>query len=242
MHVIQKGANMIDIHTHLLFGVDDGPKTIEESIAMLKYAKEQGIDTIILTPHYRKGMFPFHKEKVLLNFQKLQPHAKQIGIDLHLGTELHVNSDILEHLEEGRCLTLAGSSYVLTEYEYETQYSYIHKMTQELMLNGYTPVIAHIERYACLVSDIAKVETLKEMGALIQVNANAILGIDGWRVKRFCKKLFKFGLIDIVASDSHGMEGRVCNMKKCREYIVKKYGESVAVKVTEKKPGRLLGE
>uniref|UniRef100_UPI004056CE9B CpsB/CapC family capsule biosynthesis tyrosine phosphatase n=1 Tax=Agathobacter sp. TaxID=2021311 RepID=UPI004056CE9B len=233
---------MLDIHCHLLFGVDDGPKTIEESIAMLEYAKKQGIDTIILTPHYRRAMFPFEKEKVLENAQKLQPHAQQIGIDLYIGTEFHVNSDIVEYLETGRCLTLAGSSFVLMEYEYDTEYSYIHKMTQELMLHGYTPVIAHVERYGCLVSDIAKVETLKEMGAFIQVNADAILGNDGWRVKQFCKKLFKYGLVDIVASDSHGIKRRVCNMEKCRNYIAKKYGESVAVKVTEKKPGKILGE
>lgn len=233
---------MIDIHTHLLFGVDDGPKTIEESVEMLKYAKEQGIDTIILTPHYRRGMFSFDKEQVLENFQKLQPYAKQIGIDLYLGTEFHVNGDIIEYLENGRCLALAEGSYVLTEYEYETEYSYIHKMTQKLMLHGYTPVIAHVERYGCLVSDIAKVETLKEMGAFIQVNADAILGKDNWRVKQFCKKLFKLGLVDIVASDSHGMKRRSCNMKKCKEYIVKKYGESVARKVTEKNPRKLLGE
>ena len=80
------------------------------------------------------------------------------------------------------------------------------------------------------------------MGALIQVNADAILGKDSWRVKQFCKKLFNLGLVDIVARDSHGIKRRSCNMKKCREYIVKKYGESVATKVTEKKPRRLLGE
>ena len=233
---------MIDIHTHLLFGVDDGPKKIEESIEMLKYAKEQGIDTIVLTPHYRRGMFAFNKEQVVANMQKLLPYAQEIGIDLYLGTEFHVNGDIVEYLDNERCFTIAGSSYVLTEYEYETEYSYIHKMTQELMLHGYTPVIAHVERYECLVSDIARVETLKEMGARIQVNADAVLGVDGWRIKQFCKKLFKYGLVDIVASDSHGRNRRSCNMKKCREYIAKKYGESVAVKVTEKRPGRLLGE
>ena len=107
---------MIDIHCHLLYGVDDGAKTIEESVAMLEAAKEQGISAMILTPHYRHGMFAYPKEEIEEHFRILEPYAQKLGIYLALGTEYHVNSHIVEALDSGRCRTMAGSRYVLCEY------------------------------------------------------------------------------------------------------------------------------
>lgn len=231
---------MIDTHCHLLYGVDDGPKKIEESIAMLKEAASQGITDIILTPHYRRRMFQFDKSLVLRNKESLDQYADEFGIRLHLGTEFHVNGDILEYLEKGRCLTLADSDYVLTEYAYDTEYSYIFKMTQELIRYGYVPVIAHVERYRCLVQKPSHLEVLKEIGGVIQVNANAIIGQEGWKTKQYCKKILKKGWVDIVASDSHGIRTRVCNMEKCYSYLCRKYGEKLANRLMIKNPGNII--
>ena len=233
---------MVDIHCHLLYGVDDGPPELEESIAMLERSAGQGVTSIILTPHYRRGMFRYDKERILRHKEILEPYAQEIGINLYLGTEFHVNGDILEYLESGRCLPLADSEYVLTEYEYETEYSYLFKMTQELLRYGYIPVIAHVERYRCLVSKPQRLEELQEIGALIQVNAGAITGHDGWSVKQFCKSILKKGWVDIVASDSHGIDRRTCHMEKCYEYITRKYGEKLAHKIMEKNPRKIIGE
>ena len=101
---------MIDIHTHLLFGVDDGPETFEESIAMLEHAKAQGIDAMILTPHYRHGMFPYPKDRIEEHFAKLYKSAKEIGIDIYLGTEQHINSMTIEYIENGRIRLLSVSN------------------------------------------------------------------------------------------------------------------------------------
>lgn len=231
---------MIDIHCHLLYGVDDGAKSLEESKAMLREAKRQGIKAIILTPHYRRGMFPFDLEQIFQNYIEVRKYAERVGIRLLLGTEYHMNDDCIQYLSSGRCLTLAGSSYVLTEYSYETEYAYIRNMTQKLLSNGYIPVIAHVERYRCLVEDIENVEELRSIGAYIQVNADAILGLDGRKTKKYTKQLLKEELIDMVASDSHGIEHRVCHMAQCREYISKKYGEKTARRVTELEPGKIL--
>ena len=116
---------MIDIHCHLLYGVDDGAKTIEESVAMLEAAKEQGISAMILTPHYRHGMFAYPKEEIEEHFRILEPYAQKLGISLALGTEYHVNSHIVEALDSGRCRTMAGSRYVLCEYSHDSEYAYI---------------------------------------------------------------------------------------------------------------------
>ena len=101
---------MIDIHCHLLYGVDDGAKDKQESIEMLKRAKEQGVDAIILTPHYRHGMFPYRIDEIEYNFSTIKEYANQIGIKLYLGTEYHVNSEIVENFRKGRCHTLGNTN------------------------------------------------------------------------------------------------------------------------------------
>ena len=103
---VKARKTMIDIHCHLLYGVDDGAKTIEESVAMLEAAKEQGISAMILTPHYRHGMFAYPKEEIEEHFRILEPYAQELGIYLALGTEYHVNSHIVEALDSGRCRTM----------------------------------------------------------------------------------------------------------------------------------------
>lgn len=233
---------MIDIHCHLLFGVDDGPEKIEQSIAMLKIAAEQGITNIILTPHYRRGMFKFDGELVLQNMKELEPYASELGIELHAGTEVHVNGDILEYLDERKVFSLAGTEYVLTEYGYNTEYSYIFKMSHELLRHGYIPVIAHVERYGCLIKNPKRLEELQEIGALIQCNAAAILGEEGWGTKQFCKKALKHGWVDIVASDSHDIKKRACYMEDAYDYVSEKYSEKLAYRLTTKNPKMIIGK
>lgn len=231
---------MIDIHCHLLYGVDDGAKGHEESIDMLKYAKAQGIDTIFVTPHYRHGMFPYKLDEVRYNYKILRSEAEALGINLYLGTEYHVNSQIVDNFRNKRCHSLGDSNYVLTEYSHDTEFSYIKKMTRELLSNGYIPIIVHVERYACLVEDIDNIYELKEIGALIQNNADAVLGLEGRGPKKFCKKLLKEELTDIIASDSHGIHSRSCNMGKCYEYVAKKYGSDYADELFLHNPSKIV--
>ena len=219
---------MIDIHTHLLYGVDDGAKNLEESVMMLEDAKKQGIEKCILTPHYRHGMFAYDKEKIEENFEILKKEAEKIGIEIYLGCEFHVDSKLFEYLQAERCYTLAKASYVLTEYSYTTEYKYIREHTRRLIAYGYTPVIAHAERYECFLKKPALCEEISDMGALIQINADSVLGLMDRKTQKFCKKALKEGWIDVVASDSHGIKHRINNMAKARDFIEKKYGDSYA--------------
>lgn len=231
---------MIDIHCHLLYKVDDGSGSPEESVAMLREAAAQGITAIIMTPHYRHGMFPFDLERVVAHYERIKPVAKELGIELYLGTEYHVNSRIIDYLRAGRCLTLAGTHYVLTEYAYGTEYSYIQNMTRDLILQGFLPVIAHAERYECIQKKPERAAELQSAGALIQINCDAVLGMGGHAEKRCCKKLLREAYVDIIASDSHGIEQRVCHMRKCYEHITKKYGGQIAQLLMERNPARIL--
>ncbi len=219
---------MIDIHCHLLYQVDDGAGSLEESAAMLREAKAQGVDEIILTPHYRHGMFSYPTDAIEENYIKLKNYADQLGVRLHLGSEYHVNSHIVEAFDTGRCHTLADGRYVLTEYAYHSEFAYIRQTSQELILHGYRPVVAHVERYGCMAEDVKLAHALQEMGVWIQVNADAVLGMEGRLAKKYCRKLLDEGWVDVVASDSHGLKKRACHLKKCCEYLQRKYGENYA--------------
>lgn len=214
---------MIDIHSHLLYGVDDGPETLEESIRMLQEAAGQGITDIILTPHYRKGMFAYPGERILKHFLLLKKQTHDIPVRMYLGCEYHVNEAIFDYLKSGRCNTMNFTRYVLTEYKTLGEYQMIRQYTQELMQQGYIPIIAHLERYQCLTKDISLVEELSEMGALLQVNADSILGKYGWGLKKFCHRLLDEGLVDFVASDAHDCGKRANHLGKCRTHLEKKY-------------------
>lgn len=231
---------MIDIHCHLLYGVDDGAKTIEESVAMLKAASAQGVRAIILTPHYRHGMFAYPLDKIEAHFAALEPYASQLGVQLFLGCEYHVNSQITQAFEDGRCHTLADTRYLLTEYSHVSEYSYIHKMTQELLLHGYIPILAHVERYHCMTQDLERAAELQDMGAMLQMNADAILGMEGFGSKRYCKKMLQEGLVDIVASDSHGITERASHLRKCYDVIAKKYDADYAKELMYDNPRKIF--
>ncbi len=231
---------MIDIHCHLLYGVDDGPDSLEESKAMLAEAARQGVDTVILTPHYRQGMFPHDPDTIRKHYAELLPIAKEAGVRLFLGTEYHIDRETVENLKSGRCLPLAGSEYVLAEYSHGEDYAFIRETVQDLLFAGYVPVIAHAERYACLTEDPDLVEELRRAGALIQLNADAVLGKTGRVEKQFCRTVLDGGMADLVASDSHDLKHRPCQMEKCRRSIERKYGESAAERMFEKNQEQIV--
>lgn len=231
---------MIDIHCHMLYGVDDGAKSIEESMSMIRLANSQGIEAIVLTPHYRYGMFEYPVEKIRKHFALLKSKAKQIGIELYLGCEYHVDSRMIDALQEDDCFSLAGRDFVLTEYSFATEFSYIYEQTKKLISYGYIPVVAHVERYGCFLKKPKLCMELSNTGAYIQVNADSILGMDGKTEERFCRKILKKGWVDIVASDAHGKDVRVCHLKECKEYVARKYGGDYAERIFCVNPGKVI--
>jgi protein-tyrosine phosphatase len=129
---------------------------------------------------------------------------------------------------------------VLCEYSYSSEFSYVYAMTQELVLHGYIPVIAHVERYACIVSDPEGAGRLRELGAWIQINADAVLGLEGFASRKFCKKMLKADYVDVIASDSHGVDKRACHLGKCRQLLAKKFGEECARRLLSENPAKIL--
>ena len=238
---------MIDIHSHIVFEVDDGPKTIEDSRALLEESYRQGVRTIISTSHRRKGMFETPEAKIEENFKQVQELAKEIADDLTIlyGAEIYYTSDILDKLEQGKIPRLADSQYALIEFSMITPYKEIHTALSNVLRLGVTPVVAHIERYHCLENDEKKVRDLINMGCYTQINSSSVLKpkLFGDTYK-FMKKRAQFflekDLVHFVASDMHNLDLRPPYMQEAYQIISKKYGESHAEQLFRKNQELLL--
>ena len=238
---------MIDIHSHIVVEGDDGPKTIEDSRALLEESYRQGVRTIISTSHRRKGMFETPEAKIEENFKQVQELAKEIADDLTVlyGAEIYYTSDILDKLEQGKIPRLADSQYALIEFSMITPYKEIHTALSNVLRLGVTPVVAHIERYHCLENDEKKVRDLINMGCYTQINSSSVLKpkLFGDTYK-FMKKRAQFflekDLVHFVASDMHNLDPRPPYMQEAYQIISKKYGESHAEQLFRKNQELLL--
>ena len=231
--------NLIDIHCHILPKVDDGPDSVEESLKMLKDMKRQGIKHVIVTPHYRPEMFEPSMKRVIYSYRHLRDIAYDMGVSMSLGCEYYRNEQIIDHMDNRKRPSMAGSRYVLIEFSMNDLFPTVRNYVYELVTHGYQPIVAHVERYFCC-QKMEKIQELKDMGALIQVNAGSVLGEEGWKLKKFCLELMKKDLIDFIASDTHNTSDRKLNLKKCASYVTKKMGKQYAERIFFNNPLNIL--
>lgn len=225
---------MIDIHTHVIQNVDDGSKSLEASIKLIKQEIEFGVTDLICTPHYRRHMFETDIEDVNLSFFDLLEEVKKqkLNINLYLGQEIYCRTiegfeKTLNLLEEKKVLTFQNSKYILLEFSYTRDID-ISEIIYMATKKAYIPIIAHIERYQ-YIDSIEKVEELIDAGAKIQINASSVIGKDGGKSKKFVNKLISLGLIDFIASDIH--ENRKNYFKAAHDYVSKKHSKEIANKL-----------
>ena len=196
---------MIDIHAHVIPFVDDGSKSLETSIAMIKHEISIGVDTIICTPHhiYTRYESTVQVIKERFNFLKQEVERLNLPVTLYLGQEIYFThkENILQMLKSGKLLTLNNTNRVLLEFSFHREPEDLLDIIYNFNVNGYQVIIAHVERYEWMTYQ--KVVALRSEGALIQINSDAILGYTSWKEKRFVKKLLKNNLVDYVASDTH---------------------------------------
>lgn len=218
----------IDIHCHILPGIDDGSDSMETSLKMLHMADEDGISQIILTPHNKPWHTNTDHAGMKVKVDQLQKRLCQEGlaIRLYTGSELYYRSGLTEELDQGMAETLADSQYVLVEFDPSADYDYIRNGVYALLLGGYYPIIAHVERYKNVCCKTERITELVDMGGFMQVNAGSIMGKFGISTKQLTKKMLKQDLIHFVATDAHDLDKRTPRLSQCAEYIGRKYGES----------------
>ncbi len=220
---------LIDIHTHILYGVDDGAGTLSDSMGLLDEECEQGVDTVIMTPHYGPKFGYPDKDVLREHFDEISQKAEKYypEIKLYLGSELYYQESTISDLDSGKALTMNGTRYVLVEFGVKDPYTYIYRAVQNFVYAGYIPIIAHAERYEAVFRQIDRIEELIDIGALIQINAESLIGGIFDKCSSFCKKIAKEGLMHFLGSDCHDFRTRRPNMKKAAEVLLKKNAQQI---------------
>lgn len=217
----------IDMHCHILPGVDDGAVNAGETEKMLRIAYNEGICCMIATPHYHpyRGMEePAVLRKRLSLVRKI---AQQIDekFRIYLGTEIYFGQDVAEKLQQGDILTMNKRNYVLVEFSPSDSFNYMKQSLQQIQMAGYQVILAHAERYQCLLNNMEAATHIWEMGIQIQINAGTISGESGRRAKQFVKELMEQDMVFGVGTDAHHSDRRAPRMKKAAACVKKKYGE-----------------
>lgn len=221
---------IIDVHSHILPGLDDGASDMNESIEMLRQAQRQGICGVIATPHY-SGRYPnMCPERIRSLCREVQMAAEeklQADIRIWPGQEILYTEDAVSLLEEGKILTIADSRYVLTEFLPAAPYSYIFRGVKGLVLSGYRPVLAHAERYQAL-REAGRLEELKDQGALVQLNFGSAGGKWYHGITRWCRKVLLEETADLLGTDMHDTGERGPDADKAAGWLERSLSDGYA--------------
>ena len=238
---------MIDIHSHIIFGVDDGPQTIEDSRNLLMDAYNQGVRTIVATSHRRIGMFETPEDIIEKNFKSVKILAKEVASDLTVlyGAEIYYSSELMDKLEKKMIPSINGSSYVLIEFSQNAKFWEIKTSLTNVLRLGFIPVIAHVERYQSLENNENFLKELINIGCYIQINSSSVLKYKWFFDKnRLFKKRAKYfldrDLVHCIASDMHHLSERPSFMKEAFDFISKKYGRRKAKRLFVDNPKLII--
>lgn len=226
-------SGFTDIHAHFLYGMDDGAKTRKQMEDMLDAAHADGISSIFATPHATPGVEPFDQTVYAERLTQAQTYCRRSGYALNVfsGAEILYTPMLAPFAEQRRLPTLAGSEFALVEFVPDISFEELADAVDLLTHTGYTPVLAHIERYGCMGRSNAY--RLKEQyDVRYQMNCGAILGRRGFLLERRIQKWLKDEIIDFVATDTHNCHERPSRMRETYAVLARQYGEAYAKKLT----------
>jgi len=218
-----KNPVTVDLHSHLLPGIDDGVRTLEESLAIIKKFKSLGYTKLITTPHIISDSYANTKEIIQEKLAVVQEALKkeQIDISIEAGAEHYIDMDFLELIKEDKVVPFCNK-YLLFETSYTTKPFILEEAIFEMKVKGYTPVLAHPERYRYMYDNMMAYNELKDLGVLFQMNIKSLKKSSG-SVYKTALKLLNLGLVDFVGSDAH----RIRDIVNLEKIIVSKKYETI---------------
>lgn len=233
---------MIDFHTHILPNIDDGARSIEETIELVKEARKVGFEAIISTSHYMEGYYetntPEREVWIQAIYQKIQ--EENINMKLYLGNEIYISENILQLLEEGRACTINDTSYVLFEMPLNVEPLNLYNIIYEMMQYKLVPILAHPERYSFVQQSPKLVSDLIEKGVLMQCNYASIEGYYGKGAKIIVKKLLQNNMVHFLGSDVHRAKTIYSRMPQILEKLTRLIGKEKLEELTTKNPKLVL--
>ena len=215
-----------DIHQHVLWGLDDGPATRKQMHALLRQDVENGVRLVCATTHAAPGLRRFDVELYRERLKEANAYCRKRDWPLRIlsGCELYYSPAAVDALLEGRIPTLGGSRYVLIEFSEDVSAARIGKAANSLYRAGYRPILAHAERYRCLVRLPARaMEVRDEFGLLLQMNCETVLRPRGFFQRRFVRTLLREQAVDVLASDAHDASRRPVQMRNAYRKIAREY-------------------
>lgn len=226
---------MVDIHCHILPGIDDGAMSIGDSIAMAELAVKEGIHTIIATPHHRNGRYINGKEKIQKEVTALNQVLleEKIPLTVLAGQENRIYGELLEDLLQGEVLPLNNTHYLFVEFPTNHVPRYAEKLFYQLQMNHVTPIIVHPERNQEIVNNPNILYKLVQKGALTQVTASSVAGYFGKKIQKFSFQLVEANLTHFLASDAHNVNNRAFKMLEGLDTIEARYGPDMVYYFTE---------
>jgi len=230
---------VIDIHSHLLYGLDDGARSFDISLEMAKVAQESGTTDIVATPH-ANAAFNFSPDLISQRIQELQTAAGD-GIKIHRGCDFHLSvQNIQAALREPQRFSINGLCYVLVEFPEESLFQGIEQIFRSLRSVGLTPIVTHPERNVHLASDIPRLRRWVQSGVPLQITAQSILSDFGRDTARWCLDVMKEGLVHFVASDGHDLVRRPPKLDRAWSFIASQFDESYAEALLHVNPRNVI--
>lgn len=201
---------MIDLHCHILPGIDDGAQDLAQSLEMAAAAQEEGIHTIVATPHHKNGTYENEKSAILYDVDVLNKQIKNMGIDVQIvpGQEIRLYGELLEDYEQDRLAVIHQSAYMLVEFPSSTIPAFAEQVLFDIQMKGITPIIVHPERNAAIAEDPNRLYKLIKNGALSQVTAASVNGKFGKKAKALSMQLIESNLTHFLATDAHNTTSR----------------------------------
>ncbi len=234
---------MIDIHAHILPSLDDGPRTIEESVEICKVAANDGIKTIVATPHSKDGVYDAKSDKILKAVDILNIKLKENEIDLKIlpGAEIHIFEGLVESIKRGEVLTINnGGKFILLELPFVFIPPGTNKLVFNLVANGIVPIIAHAERILPFQKKPDLVSQLVKSGARVQVNSHGLTRRASARERKCAKRLLQNRLVHFIASDTHSLKSRPPILSIALEHAANIVGEIEARTLVYENPKHII--
>ena len=231
---------IIDIHAHILPGVDDGARDMGEALEMIRMAAAQGVTGIIATPHYSKRKGP-KEQNLFCLVRELEQRVKERypWFEVSLGQETYYHDGLAEHLKEERALTLAESRYVLTEFDPGVSYGTLLGGLRKLSHSGYQPILAHAERYRCL-RDEKNLADLRGCGYWLQMYYESLEGPWYKADVRWCRRQIEEGRIQILGSDMHRTDWRAPRLEGALDWLENHVSQKQLRSLTWENPLKIL--
>lgn len=233
---------MIDFHSHIVYGVDDGAETIEDSIRILKLAQNAGFKKIILTPHYMQDYYEIQKDEIKQKIELIEEKCKEENIDISLyqANEIYITNHMTELLQEGIVSSINNSKYVLFELPMNEEPANLLEVVYSLLENGKTPIIAHPERYTYVQKNPNKLLELIEKGVLFQTNYGSILGQYGKEIQKTANLLLENNFIHFLGSDVHRIGHIYEKIEEIKKQLRKIISEEKIEELTDKNIEKIL--